>query len=228
MLLPDWLTQNLVSDGIYGALMLAGAFILGVLKKKQSSLVGPIVYGLVGAIGIGALILMLSVYGNLPPAKPKLTPGNAENTIRGWVEKFGFSTKRISRDNAFVSIEIAGATNRPISVNWLKTFPNYIILEADMSVSKEHQDRLNTLSDQNRAKLFDSVVAEMARYRIQSTVLIGPPGTVLAMNERVPTEGIDENSFMHAVDDIDLSASVARSVFIEVLDRTAPPNGPKR
>jgi hypothetical protein len=115
--MPDWFWQGLLTNWVSAAVIFVGGIMLAFLKARGSKFTSPLLYGLGGAVLLTALALMINIGGELPPRKPTISSANAEQNVRSWVEKFGFSVRNEQSDQAVFLLHLTGVSGTHVDIS---------------------------------------------------------------------------------------------------------------
>jgi len=210
----DWtyeVLQNTLSYVVQALLSLGGAVVLGWLKKRGSLWTTPALYGLAGFLLInGCFITLRLLFTPAPKAPEEITIANIETHVRDWADHLRLAVRRGDSADAYLVFVISLSNGHEVAVSRNKTRDRYLTFEGAIQVSPEHRDVISHLPADQAAQLMDEVLLEMARSRLNFS-LVGRPLQSVHIVKSVPIgNGLTEDVFAASIDEIDGGMFVAR------------------
>src|ERR1700687_2932143 len=132
----EWLWHAFIARWLWWVLGLAGAGVLGYLKKKHPTWTGPALYGLGGFVLIVAILFIFEARTYLP--QREITPDNIESKIRVWLTSFGYGYISRQDPQFYFAIQVNLPTNRPVLITRPKNTARYITVSGTVTVTEPH------------------------------------------------------------------------------------------
>src|ERR1700687_3490144 len=135
-----WLLQGLISNWLSALLILAGGALIAYLKKKSSSWLNPLVWGMAGCGLVAFMLLCFWGITAIPKSHPPdVTQGNIEQNLRAWLDDFALSTKKQDDSSADFVLVTTLPNGDPITISRQKGHPRYMVIQATVAMSPEHK-----------------------------------------------------------------------------------------
>jgi hypothetical protein len=223
--MPGWLLQNLVSNIVYGLLVLAVGASLAWLRLKRPLWTPYAVYALGGTTCAAALIFFATGRPVFTFAPSITTSENIEERIKAWAEQFNLGIQKTAEPDAFFADNIALHNGTQVLITRTHDRPLYLQMRATLGISPEHLAIVSKLSAEERNRASDLIMLELTRARIGYVVSANPfppPFQGLIITKSVPIQGITDSSFISYLDEMDSQMGLARFAVRSVLDTFVP------
>jgi hypothetical protein len=212
-----WLLQGLLANWLSAVLIVLGGIVIGYLKKNSSPWFGPTIWGFAGCGLVAVALLCFWGITSIPKNRPPdVTPENIERNIRTWLDDFSLSSKKQDLPDTIFVYVLTMPNGDPISIGRTKARDRYITLQAQITISPQHQDIFKKLSQDDMDELQAEISRELGQAKVSST--INWPSIFMA--DQIPlTSSLTEDEFMRHVDEMDDDVSLVRdTVLIRVAE----------
>jgi hypothetical protein len=202
----EGVAEHLVAEGII--VSLAGGGLIAWLKRRASSWLTPICWGISGTavilIGVGALRLIAIPF---PDRTQLVTSDNVEALVVGWLDHFRLNVRNEPMEGSFFRRVVTMPNGNAIAISRTRVQDHYVLLDAGLRPTDDDQRMLAKLTPQGTAELVDEMRLEAARLETNCTVTSNPIQAVF--EKRIPiTNALTEDLFIGKIDEMD-SAEVA-------------------
>lgn len=210
----DWLWQGIVTNGLYGLIVLLGGLVIAIGRARRWRWITPVLYGL-GASGILAVIVTVFLIWTVLPER-RVTLNTVETDIRSWLDAWHLSVTKINEPESYFkfSVTLSPGTGA-IMVSRPRSHDHYIFLRTSLVPDPISHSNLDKLSLIQLAELVTQLRIEMARVHTDVMSLAHP----LVMDILIPipiTSSLNEALFMNRLNDLHSDAELLRNTFLQL------------
>lgn len=217
--------SNWVADAL-GASAMVGV-LLAWLKKRGSSWLIPLCWGLSGSVVVLIGASALKIVSTPTPTVLDVNPSNVEAYLNQWIDAFHFGRRKLPEDPVyFFKYEITNTSGRFLQVARLRSSPwdRYLTFTSSVSLAGEEATKISKLSEGNMAILVHDLRMEVARSKIGFSNL-GTPLTTINLEHSVPiTTDLSDASFVESINNIDLTLVLLLNFIPVDVDRLSSAN----
>ena len=226
--MPDWLVQNLVSNIIYGVLIVGTGALFAWLKAKRPAYAPHAIYALASMTCVA--ILMFAVTGRpVWSTQPHITPDNVEEYVRKWADSLSLGVTRAPSPSpdGYFGVLITLKSGNGVVVGRGKEVPDYLQIQIPLVMTTEHQAAFSKLTKDQQKTIVEEVTLEMARAKIgnmivQAMVNDQPQSPTIVLQSNPPIEGLTKDGFVNRLDAIDSAITLVRATTFLALARAQP------
>jgi hypothetical protein len=209
----DWngIWSGVLSNILYGLLIVGGGVMFAYLKKKQSQWLPMFTWGLGGAALILACILMWKGLMAIPEKHVSITPQNVEANIRTWLDDFHLSTKSDSNPAAHFVLLATLSNGDGVYIVRLHDLEHYLVFKSNIGISPDHLSIIRSMGKADYDQFVAETSLELARAKV-NFALSGSPVTNIAIESTLPiTENLTEADVMKSIDEMDAAMVLVRN-----------------
>lgn len=213
----DWssIWHGIVSNAIYGFVILGGGLVLALLKKKGSAWFAPALYGLIGCGLVAVVVIAFVVLTRIPKPPPDITSENVEANIRTWLDSFGWSTKRVDDPLATFALVATLDNGTPIEIARPKAADHYISLASALVFTPEQKEQLDKISKAEANQLADDVKIEMTR--MKTGYEMRQPESITLSRQILISNNLTEGVFLQNIEEMDSAIALAKITMVRSL-----------
>ena len=155
---------------------------------------------------------------NFQNADPKVV----ETTIREWLDAFNFGVRKIeTRPNSYFNlITVTPKSNKSIQIRQPKKIGRYLVLEADLLISKAQQEAMTKLPLNEQTKLIRQLRIEINRLGV-GQVGISLPLKAVSFEKQVPIDrSLTQHRFIENMLEVEGAMGTAVEVISLYLDKS--------
>lgn len=218
--MPEWLHG--VLEAIFGSLLyellLAGAVaaLMTWLKKIKPNWAAPVLYGLLGFIGILVMAYVFTGHALLAH-EPQITPENIEENVKAWCDSVSIGLQRTLLLDTYWSYTARLSGADPIEIFRGKEKPGYLQFKATIKFSPEHQVALSKLTKIQTQRFFRRLELELSKMRMTTVVARAinngkPIETGVVLQRGVRISSLNQDLFVDSFDEMTKAAATVKAV----------------
>ncbi len=224
------LLQGIISDILYGLLILAGGLMLALIRSKWPDLAPKVLYGVFGVTCIAILWFTFTGHGVFSKQPSQTTPDNVEEYIRKWADNLGLGVTRMPQaiplQQVYFGLVVTLQNGNPLTVFRGKEKSGYLQIQCPLRLSSDHLAILNKLTKDEANAATQEVLLELARTKLgfqmmtASGELVAPRATAqpiilqqtILLMKAVPIRNdLTEETFAQHVNEIDSAITLVRA-----------------
>jgi hypothetical protein len=218
----DWLWQGLTTEGLGTLGVLAVGGLIAWMKRRGSTWVQPLLYGLAAATLIAVMFAAwVTTRTNLAsaPRHDPTTIENAEARVRQWSDELNFSVRREQDPATIWSLLITYPQPQGMTIKVARTRErgDYLTFLSRISLGAEHAKLYEAMPPKEKRRLERQLILELARSRTSFNVEVNPLRTVIVVGS-VPIVGMTKETFRNKVDEVGAAKVVAFNQLLLALD----------
>lgn len=172
-------------------------------------------------IGFATLTVSVIVFWGsraLRSRYPEVTAVNLESTIRGWLFDSGLSAKRVSNPAWIFGLQTTLPVGESVYITQMKERPDFIALEASLTLSPEHQAILKAVPRAYLERLMQEVVLKVFLAEMLLTIRMRHTDISISSKFAI-TRGSMKDEFFEHLDNMDNAIVLARDTFAHAVER---------
>lgn len=223
--MPKWFWQGLLVNGVYALLILGGGAVMAILYSKLPEIYSMAAKGLVGSASVAVIIFCYLGILNRPKRLAVITPENAEENVKAWIEKFNLTHKRVEDASVLWAYLVTLNDGNSILVMRRKDRDKYVYFQGNVVFAPEHLLVYKTLSPVQSNRLAERLALQLAQTYMTFN-LIGVDATPgFAISTRIPiTAGMTEDEVMLKIDQTDAGMIIGKVVIRQYLEEVEAAN----
>jgi len=215
-----WLIELLAGAWVKWVAGIAAAGGLAWLKHRWPLIADKVLYGLLGFVLIGAILLGMRFDRFLSSQSVTVSAENVEDYIRTWSDNFGLAVQRVSEkesiEQAIFALRIL-VNDNPSVVYRPKDRPQYLNVQAGVLPSPDQDVLLGALSKQQLEELVEEIRLVLGGAGFD--FLIAKDLKPITVVVRIPIAGLTEHVYIASIDRVLIGRLVARDAMVRALRR---------
>jgi len=166
----NWLVQGLLTNWVSELLILLATAIVTYLRKKNSSWLSPVLYGLGG----GALVAAILFFGISAARQGQaivpdsVTPDTIESDITQWANNSRLAIQKVDDKDAYFGYNITLPFNAKVNVFRPKgSLDNMVTFRVILIINSMDQAEMEKLTPRQKLQIYEQVDLELARLQIE-------------------------------------------------------------
>jgi hypothetical protein len=196
--MPDWLWQGLLSNWVYGLIMLLAGLLAAYAKTTGRKWLPTLYHGLLGAGLAGLILLNINFQHTLSEEiANRVTIQNIQDKVRMWLENSNFVTQKQTNNDAYFQYAVS-KNGINVNVMRLKSHDHIVWVTANLiPPNKETEEALDSLSTEKS----EEVRRELAIAAAQAGVYFDLTSLkACKLEQSLPiTDALTEDEFIKAV-----------------------------
>lgn len=196
------ISEGVVSNIFYAALVITGGAVLALLKAFVPNLFTLVLWGFIGAALVAVILVAWAVWTRIPKRLPETTPENVEANIRTWLDAFQVTTQRVTEPSAIFAFLVTLTSGMKSVIMRPRLFDKYIQMESAIRMGVDDRARFDALPQEEQSVFAATFSVELSRTGMGFTMDL--PNNNFILCRRIPiTPNLTEGNFMEALEALD-------------------------